>query len=132
MATTSQPVRTSADLVESVLLKNGVLSVGQSVAPEDAAKVVGALDGIFRMLGALEVVYVADADQIPGEWFEALGDIIAGETASKFAADVAGLKALGMGGPPSPVPYLAGAGVLALRIMLRGRPTGEPLQTESF
>ena len=48
------------------------------------------------------------------------------------SGDVASLKAAGLGGPPSPFPVGAGAAAQSLKMMLRGRPTGEPLQTESF
>jgi hypothetical protein len=32
----------------------------------------------------LEIVYVADPNNIPGAWFSDLADIVAGECASKF------------------------------------------------
>ena len=132
MTIATQPTRTSSDLVLRVLGKVGVLSVGQDVAPEDAAKVKDNLDSIFRMLGALEIAYVPDPDNVPSEWFESLAAIVAGELASDFAADAVMLKGLGLGGPPSQSPYGAGAGAMALKIMTRGRPTGEPQRSEYF
>lgn len=128
----SQPFRTSADLVARVLRKLGVAAAGQPISPEDAAVVSGELDSIFRTLAGLEIVYVADSDNIPGEWFADLASIVAGEVAADFGADVATLKALGLGGPPSPVPLGAGGAAQSLKVMLRGRPTGEVLRTESF
>lgn len=128
----SQPFRTSHDLVLEALANLGVLAAGQTVATEDFNYVNEKLDSIFRKLGALEIVYVADGGNIPGEWFSDLADIVAGECATKFGGDVAMLKAIGLGGPPSPAPVGAGGAAQSLKIMLRGRPTGETLQTESF
>lgn len=132
MAILTQPFRTYSDLILEALANMGVLSPGQSLAAEDFAYVEEKLDSIFRRLGALEIVYVADPNNIPGEWFSDLADIVAGECATKFGADVATLKAAGLGGPPSPVPLCAGAAAQSLRMMLRGRPTGEVLRTEVF
>ena len=128
----TQPFRTSSDLVLEALANMGVLAAGQTVAPEDFAYVNEKLDSIFRKLAALEIVYVADGSNIPGEWFSDLADIVAGECATKFGGDVASLKAAGLGGPPSPVPICGGGAAQSLRMMLRGRPTGEPLRTESY
>lgn len=128
----SQPFRTSRDLVLEVLANLGVLASGQTVAPEDFAYVNSRLDSIFRKLGALEIVYVPDPDNIPGEWFSDLADIVAGECARKFGASDAGaLINLGIGGFGG-VPVGGGTAAQSLKIMTRGRPTGEPLRVESF
>ena len=128
----SQPYRTSSDLVTEALANLGVLRAGQTVEVEDFNFINERLDSIFRKLAALEIVYVADGSNIPGEWFSDLADIVAGEVAQKFGGDVAALKAIGLGGPPSPVPLGAGGAAQSLKMQLRGRPTGEPLRTESF
>ena len=128
----SQPYRTSDDLVLEAMSNLGILAAGQAVSPEDFSFISEKLDSIFRKLSALEIVYVADGSNIPGEWFSDLADIVAGECAQKFGGDVAALKAIGLGGPPSPVPMGAGGAAQSLKMQLRGRPTGEPLQTESF
>lgn len=133
MTVVAQPFRTSDDLVLEVLSNLGVFSPGQTVAPEDFSYVEGKLDSIFRMLGGAEVVYVADPDNIPAEWFQPLADIVTGECAKKFGSsgqELGEFMALGMGG--GTVPYLAGRAVMALKIINRGRPTGEQQRTESF
>jgi hypothetical protein len=122
----SQPFRTSSDLVAKVLSNLGVLAAGQTIAPEDYSTVSTQLDSIFRKLGALEIVYNADPNQIPGEWFLDLAAIVAGEVSTDFGADASFIQK-GLGIPPG-----SGAAALSLKIMTRGRPTGEPQRTESF
>lgn len=122
----SQPTRSSSDLVLKALSNLGVLAAGQTVAPEDFETVSSQLDSIFRMLGALEIVYAADPNNIPGEWFLPLADIVAGVVGTDFGAGPEFVQR-GLGMPPG-----AGAGAITLKIMTRGRPTGEPQRTESF
>jgi hypothetical protein len=122
----SEPFRTSSDLVLKVLSNLGILAAGQTVAPEDFETVSGQLDSIFRMLGALEIVYVADPTQVPGEWFLPLADIVAGVVSTDFGAGPEFVQR-GLGMPPG-----AGAAAIMLKIMTRGRPTGEPQRTHSF
>lgn len=122
----SQPFRTSSDLVLEALANLGVLAAGQTVAPEDFAYIETRLDAIFRKLGALEIVYVADPASIPGEWFLDLAAIVAGECAAKFGAGPEFVQ-MGLGVPPG-----SGAAAQSLKIMNRGRPTGEPLRVVSF
>ncbi|MBV8474517.1 MAG: hypothetical protein JO107_10260 [Hyphomicrobiales bacterium] len=130
----TQPYRTSSDLVLKTLSILGVLAAGQSVDPEDFATVNDNLDSIFRKLSALEICYVPDPDNIPGEWFMDLAAIVAGEVATDFGAGPDTLPTLvnrGLGGFGN-VPIGAGTAAQSLKIMLRGRPTGEPLRTDSF
>lgn len=122
----SQPFRTSSDLILEALANLGVLAAGQTVAPEDFAYIETRLDAIFRKLGALEIVYVADPNNIPGEWFLDLAAIVAGECAAKFGAGPEFIQ-LGLGVPPG-----AGAAAQSLQVMMRGRPTGEPLRVTCF
>lgn len=131
---TYQPFRTSADLVLAALSKLGVVGAGQSVSPEDFEQISTNLDSIFRKLGALEIVYVADPNNIPGEWFSDLVLIVAGESADDFGATGQELDMFinrGLGGSGA-IPVGAGAAAQSLKIQLRARPTGEPLRTESF
>ncbi len=120
------PYRTSSDLVLEALANLGILAAGQSVAPEDFAYIETRLDSIFRELAALEIVYVPDPNNIPGEWFLSLADIVAGRCAMKFGAGPEFIAA-GLGNPPG-----SGMAAQSLKIMLRGRPTFEPQRTESF
>lgn len=122
--------RTSADLITETLANLGVLAVGQAQDPEDTAYVNQKLDGIFRMLASLEICFVADPNAIPGEWFTALADIVAGECATKFGSspdDYAKLVKQGLGSPKG-----SGAGAMALKAITRGKPTYERLRVEYF
>jgi hypothetical protein len=130
----NSPFRSSADLVTEALASLGVLAAGQPIDPEDFNWVNEKLDSIFRKLGGLEVVYVADADNIPGAWFSDLADIVAGECASKFG--LVGQEFIdkvnkGLGGAAG-VEIGAGTAAKSLKIMNRGRPTYEPLRIMNF
>lgn len=122
----SQPFRTSSDLVLKVLSNLGVFAAGQTVAPEDYETVSQQLDSIFRKLAALEILYSADPNNIPGEWFLDLAKIVAGEVSSDFGAGPEFIQ-MGLGMPPG-----SGSAALSLKIMTRGRPTGEPQRTQSY
>jgi hypothetical protein len=126
----STPYYTASQLVLKALSKLGVLAAGQTVSPEDFNQINDSLDAIFRKLGALEIVYVADPDNIPGEWFLDLAAIIAGENATDFgsSADFIGpLISAGLGSPPG-----SGTAAISLKIMNRGRPTYEAQRTDSY
>jgi hypothetical protein len=134
MAISTQPYRTYNDLILEALANLGVLAAGQSVSPEDFGYIETRLASIFRKLAALEIVSVPDPDNIPGEWFVDLAAIVAGECALKFgeSPDYVGMAVnAGLGGFGN-VPVGAGTAARSLRIMLRGRPTGETLRTLSF
>jgi hypothetical protein len=126
--------RTSVDLVTEALANLGVLSAGQVIDVEDFNYVNEKLDSIFRKLAALEIVYVPDANNIPGAWFSDLADIVAGECATKFGVtpDVyVMLTNKGLGGVQG-VDVGFGAAAKSLRAIMRGRPTGETLVVEYF
>lgn len=134
MTIVAAPFQTSATLVQKALGKLGVWSPGQVVNPEDSIVITGQLDDIFRKLSGLEIVYVADAENIPGEWMNDLACIVAGECATDFGATgqaLADLVNRGLGGAAG-VSVGAGTAVQSLKIMTRGRPTGEPQVTHSF
>ena len=134
MTIPTQPFRTSADLITEALANLGVLAAGQSVDPEDYSYVSTKLDSILRKLAGLEICYVPDPENIPGAWFSDLADIIAGECARKFGfggQDLSDVINRGLGGSAQ-IPVGAGAAAQSLKIMTRGRPTGEPLRTESY
>lgn len=122
--------RTQTDLINEALANLGVLSAGQPVDPEDTSYVKNKLDSIMRRLAGLEIVYVADIENIPGIWFSDLADIVAGECANKFGStpeDVAKLTQKGLG-----VPVGSGAAAMSLKQINRGRPTGELQAVEYF
>ncbi len=126
--------RTSQDLVNEALANLGVLAAGQAVDPEDFNYVNGKLDSILRKIAALEIAYVPDPQNIPGEWFSDLADIVAGECCTKFGAtdsDYVKLINKGLGGVQG-VDVGMGAAAKSLRHMNRGRPSGETLRPLFF
>lgn len=130
----NSPFRTSADLVLDVLKNLRVYSVGNPVDPEDFAFVNEKLDQTVRKLAMLEIVYVADANNIPGAWFSDLSDILAGECASRFGfggQDLMDLVNKGLGGSGN-VDIGAGTAAKSLKIGGRGKPTYEILRMQNF
>jgi len=126
MATTS-PYRSSSDVVLEVLKRTHVLALGQAVDPDDFALVNDNLESIYRKLAGLEIVYVGDRDNIPAAWFSDLVDIIAGECATTLGIsgqDMIDLVMKGLGGLGG-VDIGAGAAAKSLKIICRGKPTGE-------
>jgi len=122
--------RNQADLISETLANLGVLAPGQAQDPDDTTYVLNKLDGIFRMLASLEICYISDPNNIPGEWFTAIADIVAGECATKFGSspdDYAKLVKQGLGSPKG-----SGAGAMALKAITRGKPTYERLRVEYF
>lgn len=115
--------KTRDDLVRKALDVLGVAAVGQPVETEDYDKVNGEVDTLIDALSELEIVYVGDIDAIPNAWFKALADILAEECKSEFgltAEDVVRLEAA----------RTTAEG--RLRVMNRGKPTGEPAKNDYF
>jgi hypothetical protein len=126
--------RTSTDLVTEALANLGVLSAGQPTDPEDFNYVNEKLDAVLRELAGLEIVFIADSNNIPGVFFSALADIVAGECAQKFGLsteDQMNLKLLGLGAaPPAGQGPGSGAAAMKIKLMTRLKPTYEVVQTE--
>ncbi len=130
----NSPYRSSSDLVLEALKNLGVLAAGQGVDVDDFNYVNEKLDPTFRLLAGLEIVFVADPNNIPGAWFSALADIVAGECATKFGLvgqEFVDKVNKGIGGAGA-VPIGAGTAAMALKIMGRGRPTYEPLRFVNY
>ena len=128
--------RNQADLITATLKRLGVLAQGQAQDPEDTAGVLEEIDSIFRMLNDLEICSLSDPNNIPGQWFVSLADILAGECATKFGSspdDYRKLKLQGLGlDPPDGQGVGSGAMAKALKAMTRGRPTYETLRVHYF
>jgi hypothetical protein len=127
--------RTQTDLILETLKNLGVLTAGNAADPEDNAYVLEKVDPTIRLLAGLDICYIGDPNQIPGELFSPLADVMAGECSSKFGStpdDRRALIAKGLGGADSGVPLGAGSGAQALRQINRGRPTYETQRTQSF
>ena len=128
------PYRTATDLVNDTLAELGVLAPGQIVDPEDFNYVSVELDSVFRKLAALDIVTVADPQNIRADYFRDLVSILAGECATKFGAnpdDWTRLKNSGLGGVQG-VDVGSGAAAKSLRAIVRGKPTFEALRVEYF
>lgn|SRR5262245_45157979 len=126
---------TSDDIIEKTLDNLGVTAAGQDTDPEDRITVAEELNPMFLQLAALEICYVPQLDAIPGAWAEPLSAILSGICAPKFGATDEMMTrwiSLGLGGPPSQVPFGAGAAALSLKQQMRGRPTGEPVRAVYF
>jgi hypothetical protein len=122
--------RTQADLVNQVLENLGALAIGQTPNVEDVASVASEIDSFLRMLAGLDICYVADSNAIPGTIFDPLAAIIAGELANawgKTGDEFTQLVSRGLGMPPG-----SGSGAMAIKAIMRGRPTYESLRVQYF
>lgn len=122
--------RTQADLVNAVIGNLGGLAIGQTPNVEDVANISAEIDSMLRMLAGLEICYVADANAVPGAIFSPLADIIAGELANEWGKsgdEFTQLISRGLGMPPG-----SGSGAMAIKQIMRGRPTFEPLRAQYF
>lgn len=109
---------TRQELVERALANLGVLSAGQTPSAEEYDIVDGQVEGVFGELSAKGVITITDYDAIPQELQSILSSLLANDAGPKF-------------GVPSDEKMQI---VLEnqIRIIVRGRPTGEVLQTEYF
>jgi hypothetical protein len=122
--------RTQTDLVNAVLGNLGALAIGQIPNVEDVASVTNSIDPILRELAGLDICYIADSNAIPGALISPLADIIAGELANgwgKLGDEFAQLMQRGLGVPPG-----SGSGAMAIKQIMRGRPTYEALRVQYF
>lgn len=115
--------RTTADLLQEVLENLGVLAAGQTPEQEDLSRVSEKLPSIVALLGATEVVYIPDLNNIPDEWFIPLSDCVAYHCKAKFGL---------MADAAAQVDNDYQLALLQFRVMNRGRPTGETMQSDSF
>lgn len=115
----TSPTRTRTDLINEALDNLGVLTPGQDPAPEDSDKVDDKLDALLANLAAREIVYVANVEAIPNEWFTALADYVAFGCMAAFGVtgeEAANLK------------LLKDQAELDLKAMNRGKATYETLR----
>lgn len=115
--------RTRSDLVTEALESLGVLAAGQTPELEDTARIDEKIDSILADLAGREIVYVADPDNIPQEWFNALADIVAYECRTKFGVTADFEATLERANTNA---------IEKLKVILRGRPTYEPQRSHYF
>jgi hypothetical protein len=112
------------DLVYQALANLGVLAAGQTPSSEDYDTVDGYVDPALASLDARDIITVDDDNAIPAEWFFALSVVVANYAAMAF----------GLSGVPasssSKTPAIDAEN--DLRLMVRGKPTGEPQRAEYF
>lgn len=115
--------RTEADLLQEVLENLGVLAAGQTPEQEDLARVSEKLPSIIATLGATEVVYIPDINNINDEWFIPLSNCVAYYCKAKFGIT---------GDAAAQVDQDYQVALLQFRVMNRGRPTYEALKSDPF
>lgn len=115
--------KTRRDLVLRTLDVLGISAVGQAPAAEDYAAVDAQVDAVLGTLAGLDVVYVADPDEIPNEFFNPLADVLAFAVCLDF----------GVGDAEKAAMQAKEAQARSdLRFMNRGRPTGQRMTAEYF
>ena len=112
------------DLVYQALANLGVLAAGQTPSREDYDTVDGHIDQALASLDARDILTVDDDNAIPAEWFSALSVIIADDASMEFG--LAGVPASSSSKDP------VGDAENDLRLMVRGKPTGEVQRTEYY
>lgn len=115
--------RTQDDLLQEVLENLGVLAAGQTAETEDLARVSEKLPSIIATLAATEVVYVADINNIPEEWFIPLSNCVAYYCKAKFGIT---------GEAAQQIDNDYQIALLQFRVMNRGRPTYEAMKVDPF
>lgn len=115
--------RSQADFVDQVLDNLGLLPTGQTAETEDIGKIVKILPSVFDLLNAAEVVSIPDPNNIPGEFFLPLSHCVAFYCKQPFG--LVGDAAAGVDNDYQ-------LALLQFRVMNRGRPTGETMQSDSF
>ena len=110
--------KTRSDLVNQALANLGVLAAGQTPSAEDFQAVDNHVDQTVESLNARDVLYIADPDDIPPEWFQPLAVCLADDAAPEF------------GQPMNPQAVMMAED--KLRLIVRGKPTGEVLETDYY
>lgn len=115
--------RTQADLLQEVLENLGVLAAGQTPEQEDLSRVSEKLPSIVALLGATEVVYIPDIENIPDEFFIPLADCVTYSCKQKFGI---------VGDAASAIDQAYQIALMQFRVMNRGKPTYETLRSDPF
>ena len=79
-------VRTRLELINEALGVLLNLPAGASFSDEDIATVGGYVDPLLSELAADEVVYVADSNEIPAEWFLSLQGLLASRAGPRYGS----------------------------------------------
>lgn len=76
--------KTREELVNEALKNLQAVGAGQEPSDGDYDEVDAKVETLTDQLSADEVCDVSDLDEIPGEWFDALAELLANNCASKF------------------------------------------------
>lgn len=114
--------RTRAELVTLALDNLGAIGAGQTAQIEDTQRVNDVAPSIMETLRATEVYYLNDIENIPEAAYVPLAAILAWGCRAKFS--ITDPNELAM------LQQAAETGTAALKVMTRGRPTYQVLQTD--
>ena len=110
--------KTRAQLVAEAAECLQIVGAGQSLDDEDADLIDGKVDTLIEQLSVDEVVEIDNVEEIPSEYFDALGQLLANSCATKFG-----------------LPYDPGKKATFEAQLVRltaSRPTRERLETEYY
>lgn len=72
------------ELVTEAAEKLTIVGAGQSLDAEDGNKIDGKIDALIEQLSADDVVDIPDVAEIPARYFDALAELLANVSATKF------------------------------------------------
>jgi hypothetical protein len=113
--------KTRDQLIARAAKHLGVLASGQTLSAEDQSAIEDGIDPCLAQLAAEDVVYVGDDGAIPDEWFNLVASVLAFDLRMDFGKT--GEEAIAL-------ERNARTAKDALRMMRRGRPTGEAQPTD--
>jgi len=114
---------TLTELATQVLEDLQVVPEGQAAEADDLNRVSTRLPFIIAALRAREIVTVSDTTAIPDEWVTDLGKVCAWELKNLYGVAGDFLQTLALGNSE---------GIGNLKVITRGKPTGEILRTLSY
>lgn len=110
--------KTRAELVTEALQNLGAIGTGQAAEDDDEDFVDSKVDSLLSQLRVDQICDVSDEDEIPDEWFDSLGQLLANNCATKF------------GQPFDPAKKMMHESFL--RRLTAARATYEPLRTTYY
>lgn len=114
---------TRAELVERTAKRLGILAAGQSLANEDRVSIDDEVDAVCADLASREVYDVTDDEDIPGDAFVWLADVLAVVCAPDFGMSEQGLASKGISRAQAE---------MMLRTIKSSRPTYAPVRADYF
>jgi hypothetical protein len=79
--------KTRLQLVNKAIQKLQVVGSGQEAEDDDLGLIDDAFDTLVDQLAADSICEIADEDEIPGEWFDALAELLANSCAAEFGVE---------------------------------------------